>query len=329
LIENIWERGSTNLHGGLQKALEIIRDMQDRSRLCKVFLFSDGMANAGVTHHEAIFSVAKNIARELNAQVASFGVGSHYDEPLMRGIAEYGASDYFFISGPASIMHVVNIATKGFTNTMGKYAKIEFTDGVTVKKIYGQTGTVINIGEIRYNATKQILVELDIPKNQQVLHYVLRYNAAATNEAKAIAKNITLQYSGDKAQLERKNEEAHVFHQIQLINEKEAEVTELLQQNKVKEAIKAKRKLHSEAQAIPTTTTTSAQMIFSVSARMQKTLYAMESMTEPQPTIATTAAVNGMAMPTTASVPDGSSLSKMNAFYQTLNEVIASDHDEL
>ena len=57
-VEKIIQRGATNLCGGLLKGMEqiILRDSECKAEIASVLLFTDGLANCGITNHKEIIA---------------------------------------------------------------------------------------------------------------------------------------------------------------------------------------------------------------------------------------------------------------------------------
>lgn len=77
--------GGTNLFSGLKLAISTIKSNLDKKTLKKrIFLFSDGLANIGVTNPIQI----SNLVTESEIMVSTFGVGEDCDAKLMKQISE-------------------------------------------------------------------------------------------------------------------------------------------------------------------------------------------------------------------------------------------------
>ena len=134
-IDMIKTEGGTNLYEGLFQGINISKKDRNSFKNKRVFLFSDGMANVGISDHKSILQLVKN--QEI--QVNSFGVGSDYDEHLMTSIAREGNGEYFYIDSPQAIKKVVNIVSQSFSNIIGTktFMQLFLVPGVEIKKIYG------------------------------------------------------------------------------------------------------------------------------------------------------------------------------------------------
>lgn len=82
-IDMINTEGGTNLYEGLSQGINISKKDRSTFKNKRIFLFSDGRANVGISDHKSILQLVKNQEIQIN----SFGVGSDYDEYLMTSIA--------------------------------------------------------------------------------------------------------------------------------------------------------------------------------------------------------------------------------------------------
>ena len=99
MVDAIYAGGSTNLGGGLQAGLDTILQQPQGTRIRKVILISDGLANRGVVNPWELGRMA-SIALENDFSVATVGVGDSFNEQLMALIADQGAGTYHYLENP-------------------------------------------------------------------------------------------------------------------------------------------------------------------------------------------------------------------------------------
>jgi len=63
--------------------------------LVESFLFSDGLANEGITNHDEMNNLVKSIY-EKGIKIDTFGIGDDFDSQMMKNIAEYSSGEFFF-----------------------------------------------------------------------------------------------------------------------------------------------------------------------------------------------------------------------------------------
>jgi len=87
-------RGNTNLSGGWQAGAAFAPD--------RVLLLTDGLANAGVTDHDALAAMAAEF-KVKGIATSTFGVGADFDETLLARIATEGGGHFYYIENARQI----------------------------------------------------------------------------------------------------------------------------------------------------------------------------------------------------------------------------------
>ncbi len=91
-VEAVGALDSTNISSGAREGLQPLGG--EGIALRRIFLFSDGEANAGVVRLHELDQVVKFIHNH-GANITSFGISNGYNEKLMRGIANTGHGGTF------------------------------------------------------------------------------------------------------------------------------------------------------------------------------------------------------------------------------------------
>lgn len=86
IVDALKTEGNTNISGGLQCAFQLLAGKTSPRR---VFLFSDGEANEGVSAAIEMEQVV-SFLHSHGVNVTSFGIGDSYEEKMMRAIAKAG-----------------------------------------------------------------------------------------------------------------------------------------------------------------------------------------------------------------------------------------------
>ena len=177
--------GSTNLFGGLQSAAELLgqdapgaHEDEARtpstpcSRVRRIFLFSDGCVNAGVTDPAHI---CRQVAAWSDAGITTttFGIGADFDEPLMRGIAEAGKGRYTFLATAPDIPRLVSKSIHDLLKLFGSEAVLDIRGGshTVVDKVYGgddededaantASAGLLQLGDLHAANERMVLLEL-------------------------------------------------------------------------------------------------------------------------------------------------------------------------
>lgn len=213
LISNIHPRGSTNLGGGLIEGLRQVSRNASNKYVNRVILFSDGLANQGITDPSALNTVARR-HRHQGISVTTMGVGLDYNENLMTGLAEHGGGRYYFIESPRSIAHILRREFESLTAILAQNATLEITlgSGFEVADVIGytweQNGTTcrIPLGDLSSGQMQDITVELRAPSGTgtaDVARGILRFSSDALGGHQQPEFRTTIAYTNDRAVVER------------------------------------------------------------------------------------------------------------------------------
>jgi Ca-activated chloride channel homolog len=105
VIDNLTPGGSTNIYGGLEQGFALAREAYSAEHQNRVILLSDGLATAGITSTESIISMTDGYIEE-GIGLTTIGVGLSFDVALMRGLAERGAGNFYFLEDAAAATEV-------------------------------------------------------------------------------------------------------------------------------------------------------------------------------------------------------------------------------
>ena len=105
IVETLQPRGATNIFDGLQQGFRLLGDVPASERQNRVIFLSDGLATAGNTAQADILAMAANRVK-LGIGLTTIGVGNEFDVGLMRGLAEQGAGNFYFLDDPTAATEV-------------------------------------------------------------------------------------------------------------------------------------------------------------------------------------------------------------------------------
>lgn len=196
-IDNIYDRGSTNLMGGAMRGYEEVQQYYRSGYINRVLLLSDGLANEGITDPQRINRIVQDKFRQQNIAISTFGVGSDYNEDLMTSMAENGNGNYYFIQRPSDIADIFRKELNGLMEVVAQNSQLQITipNNVQVLKVYGyshiQQGNQVSIklNDIFSNETKGILMKYRINNTQlpnQLPFYTRLDYRNTTNEKNAV-----------------------------------------------------------------------------------------------------------------------------------------------
>ena len=121
-------RGGTNIYDGLKDGFDLLGEYPVNERQNRVIFMSDGQATVGITSQSEIFNMAKTrIMRGIG--LTTIGVGASFDVELMRGLAENGAGNYYFLEDGAAASEVFTEELDFFMSPLALDVKIEAAAG--------------------------------------------------------------------------------------------------------------------------------------------------------------------------------------------------------
>jgi len=132
----------------------------------RMFLFSDGLVNHGVTDKTQILRNVSDTYEKHNIQISAFGLGDDFDEELMKGIADKGIGAYFFIENSAAIPNFVEFALKSVQQTVGTNSVIKargVNSGV-LEKFHGDYSVIKGavLGDLRADNKRTVLAQMKV-----------------------------------------------------------------------------------------------------------------------------------------------------------------------
>jgi Ca-activated chloride channel family protein len=105
IIDRLQPRGATDIYDGLEQGFKLLGDAPPSERQNRVIFLSDGNATAGDTSQDHIMQMARGRVK-LGIGLTTIGVGVDFDVGLMRGLAEQGAGNFYFLEDPAAATEV-------------------------------------------------------------------------------------------------------------------------------------------------------------------------------------------------------------------------------
>lgn len=104
-IDGFFPGGATNIFDGLSAGFGLLNESYDINRQNRVMLVSDGLATAGNTDDNAIIAMAEQSISD-GIGLTTIGVGLEFDVDLMRGLAERGAGNFYFLESASAVEEV-------------------------------------------------------------------------------------------------------------------------------------------------------------------------------------------------------------------------------
>lgn len=232
-IEAVKEGGMTNLAEGLSTAAALLRNpsnvgatkdatVSQLGQMRRIFLFSDGRINAGILDPRRIKTIVADWA-SAGIVTCSFGIGSDFDEPLMRGIALAGQGRYQFLGEAQDIPKHVSKSVHDLIDIYASEATLDLrgTNNTTVSRVYGgkpaSTPGLLRLGDVHSDNVRVVLAELDIcpPESDEpsISFTAAEWSLTCQRQGSpvSISGQVQIQCTQDKDMLQKEEDEPAVL----------------------------------------------------------------------------------------------------------------------
>ena len=138
-VERIESGGSTALYGGVERGAAELQKFCDGSKINRVLLLSDGLANVGPSSVEDLRALGRRLARR-GLSVSTIGVGDDYNEDLMTALAEASHANYYYVKDAEKLPGIFAEELGSARSLLARSItiRIEAPDGVRLKEIIGR-----------------------------------------------------------------------------------------------------------------------------------------------------------------------------------------------
>ncbi len=178
-LAGIDARGSTNLGGGWMQACLQLADSAPLPgnargpRLQRTLLLTDGLANVGITDASELAGHAVEL-RMRGITTSTLGVGEHFDELLLSGMAEAGGGNFQYIPAATHLAEFFSkelgrlLATVASGLTISFQTSVGLNPDVISSFPFTRTGGgwTMTIGEIAEGEDTIVLVRLATPVSE-------------------------------------------------------------------------------------------------------------------------------------------------------------------
>lgn len=123
-LRSVGPRGATDMCGGWMRGCEQIAEHLRDEGVARALLVTDGLANRGVIEHDALRRHASEL-RQRGIATSTFGVGSDFEEKLLRDMAHEGGGNFYFIETPTQIPDFLTSELGEALDVVARHAALE------------------------------------------------------------------------------------------------------------------------------------------------------------------------------------------------------------
>jgi len=189
LIGGVESRGQTALFDGWKQGGQEVLCLLDKQRMNRVVLLTDGEANMGETGVDPICTAVSQFAGQ-GVQTTTLGVGTGYNEELLRAMAASGDGNHFFVERNEQLGAFMELELNGLRATQGKQVRLEVVafSGVRLEwlaEVERDAAGLVKLADLVAHCPLNRVLRLHVPAGhrgpllQVVLHWQCPYEGSA------------------------------------------------------------------------------------------------------------------------------------------------------
>jgi len=214
-IANISASGTTALYAGVKEGGEQVKAFRSDTKVNRVVLLSDGLANVGPSSPAELADLGRELAGK-GISVSTIGLGLEYNEDLMQRLAAASDGNHVFVERPSDLAEIfdrefgdaLTIAARDITIT------IDCKAGFKPSRVLGRDGDIagdritLKLTQLQAETERYVVVELEPPadagpRESDVASIEVSYLDLGTGAKGAARADVKTRFSGDADEAER------------------------------------------------------------------------------------------------------------------------------
>lgn len=164
-VDELGPRGSTDLHAGLVEGYKLAERFHDPSKINRVILITDAIANTGELSSDLMASIGKYYDTKQIA-LSGIGVGLDFNDELLNSLTDKGKGAYLFLGMREALPRVFGSDFVSLLDTIARdvHFKAVFPKGLHLDVFYGEEVSTdkAKVQPIHYFANTSQLFLLDL-----------------------------------------------------------------------------------------------------------------------------------------------------------------------
>ena len=163
-------RGTTDLGGGWLRGCEQVASHLMAQGVNRCLLLTDGLANVGITDHDALTAHASEL-RARGVATSTFGVGVDFDERLLVDLADAGGGHFYYIEHAAQIRDAITSEVGETLEVVARNVSLDVltrdeieVEAITPHKVSRRGGrSVVMLGDLVSEQIVEVVLRLTFP----------------------------------------------------------------------------------------------------------------------------------------------------------------------
>lgn len=138
LVSEIQPAGGTNIHDGLEAGYRAISAVPNENEQRRVIFLTDGLPTVGITDAGQIRAMSVRYNQKY-VGLTTIGLGADVNVPLLRGLAEGGGGNFYFVERPEAVREVFTEELSFFVAPIAYDLELTFGEmaGFSLKAVHG------------------------------------------------------------------------------------------------------------------------------------------------------------------------------------------------
>jgi len=209
IIKALSDGSSTNLSGGLICGLQQFEQQTTFNEVSSILLFTDGLANQGITKTEEIIKALEGILISIkrSCTIFTFGYGSDHDANMLKEISKIGKGIYYYIEKADDIPESFADCIGGLLSVVAQNISmiVEPLNSIKISEIFThykntQDGNryTINFGDLYSEEKRNILFKASLPElaasldSFELIKFTLNYFNVLTSTLESVTSTLNI-----------------------------------------------------------------------------------------------------------------------------------------
>jgi Ca-activated chloride channel family protein len=171
LIRDVDARGMTNLSGGWLRGRDLTEEGLLDGGVNRVILLTDGCANQGITDPHLLTEMCREAAAK-GITTTTIGFGPHYDEDLLRAMADAGRGSAYYVERADQTSGIFEEEVEGLLSLVAQNVTAEVTPGSGSELAFVQhsypraplgRGVRLELGDLYAREPRRVLLNFRLP----------------------------------------------------------------------------------------------------------------------------------------------------------------------
>ncbi len=239
-IRRIRDGGRPALFAGVSKGASEVRKFLDKTRVNRVILLSDGLANIGPSTPTELGQLGASLGKE-GISVTTIGLGLGYNEDLMTQLAGMSDGHHAFVQNSADLNRIFaaefNTALTVVANQFTIIIKC--ANSIRPIRVLGRQAQIIgqevhiNLNQLSSNQEKFVMLEIEVPpgiagETRDLASVDVSYLDLKTRKRDSLQKSVSVNFSKTREEVKKAvNQPVMDSAAEQVVNQLSKEAVEL------------------------------------------------------------------------------------------------------